>query len=64
MIYFKVMVWGTAVTMIRAKIHLDALLKSYQPPDLLVEQVAELKGMVARLASDAGLEKLPVLITE
>ena len=58
------MVWGALVTIIRAKIHLDALLKSYQPPDLLVEQVAELKGMVAWLASKAGLGKLPVLNRE
>ena len=58
------MVWGSAVTIIRAKIHLDALLKTYQPPNLPAEQVAELKQMVAGSASDAGLEKLPVFNIE
>jgi hypothetical protein len=43
---------------------LSDLLKSYQPPDLPAEQVAELKGMVAKLASDAGMENLPVLKRE
>lgn len=55
------MVWGAADTMIRAKTQLGDLLKSYQPPDLPPEQIAELKGMVASLASDADLENLPVL---
>ncbi len=58
------MVWGALVTIIRAKIHLDALLKTNQPPNIPAEQVAELKGMVAGLASDAGLEKLPVFNIE
>jgi len=52
---------GRLDTFDRAKLQLKELLKSYQPPDLPAEQVAEIKGMVTRLASDAGLDKLPVL---
>jgi len=52
---------GRLDTFDRAKFQLKELLKSYQPPNLPTEQVSEIKGMVARLASDAGLDKLPVL---
>ena len=52
---------GATDTMARAKSQLDDLLKTYQPPDLPVEQVSELKQMVTNLAKDAGLEKLPAL---
>jgi len=52
---------GALDTFERAKTQLQDLLKSYQPPDLPAEQVAELKQMVTRLAKDAGMEKLPAL---
>ncbi len=52
---------GSTTAMDRAKTRLKDLLKSYQPPDLPADQVAELQTMVARLASAAGLEKLPPL---
>jgi trimethylamine--corrinoid protein Co-methyltransferase len=55
---------GAQDTFERAKFQLKDLLKSYQPLDLSSEKVAELKGMVDRLASDAGLEKLPILNRE
>jgi hypothetical protein len=37
------------------------LLKTYKSPDLPAEQLAELKKMVTKLASEAGMEKLPAL---
>jgi len=45
----------------RARTMLGKLLNDYQPPDLPSEQVAELKAMVAGLASAAGMENLPAL---
>jgi trimethylamine--corrinoid protein Co-methyltransferase len=55
---------GATDTFTRAKIQLGDILKDYQPPDLPAEQVAELKQMVTKLASDAGMEKLPALDDE
>jgi len=52
---------GATDTFTRAKIQLEDLLNNYQPPDLPTKQVAELKKMVTKLASDAGMEKLPAL---
>ena len=52
---------GATDTFTRAKIQLEDLLNNYQPPDLPTEQVAALKKMVTKLASDAGMEKLPAL---
>ena len=52
---------GSLDTFGRAKSQLKELLKSYQPPNLPADQVSEITGLVARLASDAGLDKLPVL---
>ncbi|MBW2614076.1 MAG: trimethylamine methyltransferase family protein, partial [Deltaproteobacteria bacterium] len=52
---------GASDTFARAKTQLGELLKSYQPPALPAEQVEELKQMVSKLASEAGLEKLPSL---
>jgi len=52
---------GATDTFTRAKTLLGDLLKSYQPPDLPPEQIAELKQMVTRLAKDAGMQKLPAL---
>ena len=46
------------------QIQLGDLLKAYQPPDLPAEQVAELKQVVTKLASDASMEKLPALDDE
>ena len=55
---------GATDTFTRAKTQLQDLLNKYQPPDLPSEKVDELKGLVAGLASDVGLEKLPVLTRE
>ena len=52
---------GGSDTFERAQSRLKALLREYQPPDLPAEQVAELKRMVTTLASEAGMDKLPVL---
>jgi trimethylamine--corrinoid protein Co-methyltransferase len=52
---------GATDTFTRAKMQLRDLLNTYQPPDLPAEQVDELKQMVAKLASDVGMEKLPAL---
>ena len=54
---------GATDTFTRAKSQLGELLKNYQPPDLPAEQVAELKGMVTKLAADAGMDNLPALET-
>jgi trimethylamine:corrinoid methyltransferase-like protein len=45
----------------RAKLRVNEILADYQPPELPAAQVAELKGMVERLARDAGMDELPKL---
>jgi len=52
---------GSADTFTRAKIQLGDLLNKYQAPELPTEQVAELRGMVTKLAVDAGMDMLPEL---
>jgi trimethylamine--corrinoid protein Co-methyltransferase len=50
---------GATDTLTRAKTQLQDLLNSYQPPDLPLEQVTELRNMVSGLAKEAGMDKLP-----
>jgi hypothetical protein len=50
---------GATDTFTRAKTQLQDLLEAYQPPDLPLEQVAELQNMVSGLAKEAGMDQLP-----
>jgi len=50
---------GATDTFARAKTQLHDLLNAYQPPDLPLEQVAELQKMVSGLAKEAGMDQLP-----
>jgi trimethylamine--corrinoid protein Co-methyltransferase len=50
---------GATDTFTRAKTQLQDLLEAYQPPDLPLEQVAELQQLVSGLAKEAGMDQLP-----
>ena len=50
---------GCSDTYTRAKTQLQDLLNAYQPPELPSEKVAELQRMVASLAKEAGMDRLP-----
>lgn len=50
---------GGRDTFSRARVRTRELLQSYQPPALPPEQLDELRAMVAGLAREAGMEKLP-----
>lgn len=52
---------GRLDTFARAKARTAELLAAYQRPALPPEQTGELRAMVARLASEAGMEELPEL---
>lgn len=52
---------GSLDTFARARARTADLLAAYEPPVLPPEQEAELGAMVARLAAEAGMEKLPEL---
>jgi trimethylamine--corrinoid protein Co-methyltransferase len=52
---------GSTDTFERAKSRLQELLGEYQPPEIPEEQELELTRMVARLASNAGMDQLPAL---
>ncbi|TFH31772.1 MAG: hypothetical protein E4G99_13580 [Anaerolineales bacterium] len=50
---------GETDTFARAQTRVQSLLDAYTPPDLPLEQVTELKQMVAALAKEAGMDRLP-----
>ncbi len=50
---------GCSDTYSRAKIQLQDLLNTYQAPELPSEKVTELQRMVASLAKEAGMDRLP-----
>ncbi len=52
---------GSPDTLERSKSRLTEILAAYQQPSLPTDQVEELKSLVGRLASAAGLDKLPTL---
>lgn len=52
---------GKLDTFARAKARTKQLLADYQRPDLPQEQIGELTNMVEKLASDAGMDQLPVI---
>jgi trimethylamine--corrinoid protein Co-methyltransferase len=50
---------GRTDTFERAKTRVADILNSYQPSDLFHDEKAELKQMVSKLASEAGMDRLP-----
>ena len=52
---------GRPDTTARARARTEEILKAYQRPRPSNEQEAELRGLVTRLASDAGMDRLPPL---
>jgi len=52
---------GSLDTFERAKIRTAQLLEAYQRPQIALETEKELREMVAKLATDSGMEKLPIL---
>jgi trimethylamine:corrinoid methyltransferase-like protein len=52
---------GRADAFDRAKVRAAELIKAYRRPQAEVEKEADLRGLVERLAQEAGMEKLPVL---
>jgi trimethylamine--corrinoid protein Co-methyltransferase len=50
---------GSTDVYVRAKARVRELLNAYQPPELPSHQVAELRALVAGLAKEAGMDKLP-----
>jgi trimethylamine--corrinoid protein Co-methyltransferase len=50
---------GGLDTFARARVRVKTLLQEYQPPQLLLDQVGELRSMVQALARGAGLDGLP-----
>jgi trimethylamine:corrinoid methyltransferase-like protein len=50
---------GSTDVFTRAETQSQDLLDAYQPPDLPVDQVTELRTMVERLAKEAGMDILP-----
>jgi len=53
---------GCSDTYTRAKTQLQDLLNAYQPPELPTGKAAELRRMVADLAKEAGMDRLPEFV--
>lgn len=52
---------GRSDSFARARIRVDEILAAYRPPDLPEQQVEALHAMVAALAAEAGMDRLPAL---
>jgi trimethylamine--corrinoid protein Co-methyltransferase len=52
---------GKSDSFARARVRVDEILVAYRPPDLPEQQVEALHAMVAALAAEAGMDRLPAL---